>query len=121
MALRDSLRVLANEERQHLSHRLRYHDPSGRETMHRDVTTTDRREQDLEVAFQHVHLPLLEDAGVITYDRATGTIERGPISRRSNHSSTNWRPVTANNEAWGTVGGASARRRRASKTVASHA
>lgn len=43
---------------------------------------SDRRHEDAALALRHVHLPLLEDAGVLTWDRESGLVALTPVLDR---------------------------------------
>ena len=74
----DIFRALADEHRRQLLQSLAEHDPqneiSATSAVHEEDTGVNR----LTVEMVHVHLPLLEDCGLITWNRANDRVMRGP-------------------------------------------
>ena len=71
--------VLANEHRRHLLVALRTENPQRAEGIVPQNMPVDVEEtKDLQAAFYHNHLPRLDAAGFITWNRDTNEIVRGP-------------------------------------------
>lgn len=73
--LDDALEALANAHRRRLLVELREENPHG-EVPHGSLGAT--VEADLAVQMVHVHLPKLEAAGYVRWDREEGVVRRGP-------------------------------------------
>ncbi|MFH5802275.1 ArsR family transcriptional regulator [Haladaptatus sp. CMAA 1911] len=74
------LDALANTYRRRLLTTLLEHNPQHDEDTHLplDVSIADEDVEQLKVHMIHIHLPKLEDTGLIEWDRDTNEIRRGP-------------------------------------------
>jgi hypothetical protein len=74
------LSVLSNEYRRHVLVELRYHDPQrdGAIQIPADIVPPNQNSQSLEIQMVHNHLPKLEQAGFIEWNRERNTVRRGP-------------------------------------------
>ena len=71
--------VLANRHRRHLLIALRTQNPQRVEgSLPQNMPVGDKKTKDLQAAFYHNHLPRLDAAGFITWNRDTNEIVRGP-------------------------------------------
>jgi hypothetical protein len=77
----EALMLLANKYRRRLLVDLLEHNPQDDEDtrLPADVTITDDELAKLRVDMTHVHLPKLEAAGVIEWDRDQNEISKGPV------------------------------------------
>ena len=74
----DLVKVLANPSRRRLLVALTDHDPPGAMLALEDVHDGDADGERLRVEMYHVHLPQLEDNGLIEWDRRTHEVVTGP-------------------------------------------
>ena len=74
------LDVLANPYRRRVLTALLEHNPQDDEDTHLppDVAIADEDVEQLKVHMTHIHLPKLEDAGLIEWDRDANEIRKGP-------------------------------------------
>ena len=71
--------ALANRHRRRLLMNLLEHNPKGEELHPPEVVHEGEKSlETLQIEFVHVHLPLLEDLGVIHWDREAHTVVTGP-------------------------------------------
>ena len=73
----DFHRAMANPHRRRLLVALTDHDPQRDTLTPEDVHEGDRDLERLKIEMHHVHLPLLEDAGLIEWDRRTHEVIKG--------------------------------------------
>ncbi|SIR98526.1 hypothetical protein SAMN05421858_4986 [Haladaptatus litoreus] len=78
MLLDDKFSVLASSERRQLLHALT--EDSAPDTVAVSPTTvaTNGGDREHAITLHHVHLPRLEDHGLITWDQKTDTVTKGP-------------------------------------------
>lgn len=77
MCLDDSLEVIAHEARRTLLMHLREREPIDVRAVENDLIGDDYDRHDVRTRLHHVHLPKLEGAGVVVWDRDPGEIHRG--------------------------------------------
>lgn len=71
------LDVLANKYRRRVLVALLEHNPRTI-TTHRSPTTSPSEQGTLMISMRHTHLPKLEEAGFIEWDRETNVVRKGP-------------------------------------------
>ncbi|WP_231182862.1 hypothetical protein [Haladaptatus sp. DYF46] len=78
MLLNDKFAVLASSERRQLLHALKEDSAPDTATVSPRAVATNGGDREQATALHHVHLPRLEDHGLITWDRKTDTVTKGP-------------------------------------------
>jgi hypothetical protein len=70
--------VLSNSQRRQLLHTLNEDDIYNTSTEPMNAVETNGGEREHAAALYHVHLPRLEDHGLITWNQETGDVTKGP-------------------------------------------
>ena len=78
MLLSDKLSVLARSERRELLQALTDDAAPDTATVSPPIVTTNGGDREHAIALNHVHLPRLEDYGLITWNQETDTVTKGP-------------------------------------------
>ena len=76
----DALRALAHPDRRRLLRALAEHNPQPDDTLHvpEDVPFENPKREQLRIRLYHTHLPKLEEAGLIHWDRDAHKVTKGP-------------------------------------------
>ncbi len=78
MILDDKLSVLSNSHRRRLLRTLIDDSAPNTPTVSPNAVETDGGDREYAIVLHHVHLPQLEDHGIITWNQATGEVTKGP-------------------------------------------
>ncbi len=78
MMIDDQLSVLSNGHRRRLLLALTEESPQTTATVSTASVEPDDGDQERAIAMHHMHLPQLEDHGVIDWDQETGEVVKGP-------------------------------------------
>lgn len=70
--------LLANLYRRQILMTLLDHNPEDQTSISEDLTTNDTEHEAMRVQLNHVHLPKLEELGVIEWNRDAHVVTRGP-------------------------------------------
>lgn len=77
--LDDAFRAMADPTRRRILVALAEQNPQNAATLHPvDLSLTDAETRKLTTEMYHSHLPWLEEAGLVTWDRDTHELEKGP-------------------------------------------
>lgn len=78
LSFNDALRALAHRNRRRLLVALLRADRDEAVSVPEEIGVRDSEVETLRILFGHKHLPLLEELGIVSWDRADFTVSRGP-------------------------------------------